>query len=164
MAYFTQLSHHDDPGKQEIHEFMHGAQNFLSDLLNGELKLSQAQEKARPQLLTELGPDALTVFRQFVEQRFDELHASVEQAEPEVLQLAGVIGPEQSLRYRELAAAEEVASNGTAGWTQIAAMLQQTDLTLDSTLGPLKRLMPGTGDFVDLFKQYRLAVVKLVTG
>lgn len=164
MPYFTQLSRYDDPGKQEIHEFLHAARNFLSDLLSSELKLDRAQSEATPQLLTELGPDALDVFRQFVEQRFDELHESIERAEPDVLRAAGVIGTELSLRYRDLAAIEELPNNRRAYWPQVAAMLQQADLTLDSTLDPLKRLVPGIGEFVSQFKQYRLTLFKLVTG
>ena len=164
MAYFTQLSRYDDPGKREIQDFINATRNFLSDLLGGELKLTAAQASARPPLLTELGPDALKVFRQFVDQRLDELHVSVQWAKPEALKRAGVIGHEQALRYRELAVLEKWATNESADWRQTAALLQQANLTLDSTLEPIKQLMPGSDEFVDMFKQYRLAVFKLVTG
>ncbi|MGP1614160.1 MAG: hypothetical protein ACTS5Y_03730, partial [Pollutimonas bauzanensis] len=103
MPYFTELARQEDPGKEQLHEFMDAARRFLLDLLNNQLQLDHPRPADAPPLFLELREEALAVFREYVYARFEQLHNELDRVSLAALRSSGLTGRPQYLKLRALA-------------------------------------------------------------
>ena len=164
MPYFTQPGPGSDPDIRELHNFMNGARRFLHDLLTDQLRLAHPRPATAPTLFLELRQEALTVYLEYVHDRFEQLHYELDRVDENTLVEHGLAGECLHEKLRTLAELEVSTGDEKSYWPRIGKMLQELDVTLDAVLNSLKIAAPRVDGFIGLFKEFRAPVLNLVNG
>ncbi|HWK72062.1 MAG TPA: hypothetical protein VNS29_14605 [Burkholderiaceae bacterium] len=164
MPYFTEIATNEAPDAAQLHDFLKAARRFLHDLLNNELRLDQPRPDVPPPIFAELRGDALGVFQEYVQGRFEQLHRAVDEADPDALRRAGLTGQPQYLKLRTLAQLEQSPGDEGAYWPRVINMTDQVDTILESILDLLKSLVPGMDGYMVLFREYRATLLAMLRG
>ena len=164
MPYFTQLAQGTDPDAKDLHKFMDAARRFLHDLLAQQLQLGHPEPDAAPALFENLRQDTLTVFLDYVHDRFEQLQAELDSIDETMLAAHGLTGECLHRQLHTLAELEKSTGDADAYWPRVGKILQALDTTLDTVLDSVSTLAPRFGGFIGLFKEFRTPVLSIVSG